>query len=146
VTNPNLTGSPGDTLTWDYSVANNNPDGLNVFALDVNAPAGFTGGIPDQSVFDLFGATDEVANGASFAGTLFSFHSDLTVPNSTNTGFFDLTVLLLDSQGNLVNIIDLTDNYSATIASAAAVPEPGTLILLGSGLMVGFLFLRRAAQ
>jgi hypothetical protein len=53
---------------------------------------------------------------------------------------------LLDSQGNFANVIDLTDNYSATITSSAAVPEPGTLMLLGSGLLAGFLILRRAAN
>jgi PEP-CTERM motif len=144
VTNPDLSGSPGDTLTWDYSVANSS--GLEVIALDVNAPAGFTGGTPDASVFDLFGPTGIIADGSTFTGTLFSFISDPAVSNSTNTGFFDLTVLLLDSQGNFVNVIDLTDNYSATITSSAAVSEPGTLMLLGSGLLAGLLFLRRAAH
>jgi hypothetical protein len=144
VTNPDLSGSPGDTLTWDYSVTNSS--GLAAIALALNAPVGFTGGTPDASVFDLFGPTGIITDGSSFSGTLFSFLSDPTVPNSTNTGFFDLTVLLLDSQGNFANVIDLTDNYSATITSSAAVPEPGTLMLLGSGLLAGFLILRRAAN
>lgn len=144
VTNPDLSGSPGNTLTWDYSVTNSS--GLEAIALDLNAPAGFTGGIPDASVFDFFGPTGIIGDGNNFSGTLFSFLSDPTVASSTNSGFFDLTVLLLDSQGNFVNLIDLTDNYSATISSSAAVPEPGTLLLLGSGLLAGLLFLRRAAH
>lgn len=144
VTNPDLSGSPGDTLTWDYTLANSS--GLEALALALNAPVGFTGGTPDASVFDFFGPTGIVGDGGTFTGTLFSFISDPTVANSTNTGFFDLTVLLLDNQGNFVNIIDLTDNYSATITSSAAVPEPGTLMLLGSGLLAGLLFLRRAAH
>ena len=144
VTNPNLTGHPGDTLTWDYSVTNNS-GGLTVFALDVNAPAGFTGGNPDASVFDLFGPTTMIASGASFTGTLFSFISDPLVPSSSNTGFFDLTALLVDSQGSLVNIIDLTDAYSATIAPAAGVPEPGTMMLLASGFLACMLLSRRSA-
>ena len=144
VTNPDLSGSPGDTLTWDYSVSNSS--GLEAIALDLNAPVGFTGGVPDASVFDLFGPTGIIADGGTFTGTLFSFISDPAVSSSTNTGFFDLTVLLLDSQGNFVNVIDLTDNYSGTITSSAAVPEPGTLMLLGSGLLAGLLFLRRVAH
>lgn len=146
VTNPDLSGSPGDLLTWNYKVTNNNSDGFEVFAFDVNASAGFAGGTPDQSVFDLFGPTNIIANGASFSGTLFSFLSDSSVPNSSNTGFFDLTVLLLDSQGNFVNVIDLTDNYSATITTSAAVPEPSALLLLASGLLAGLFLIRRTAQ
>jgi len=144
VTNPVLSRSPGDTLTWNYSVSNSS--GLDAIALDLNAPVGFTGGIPDASVFDPFGPTGIIADGGTFTGTLFSFISDPAVSSSTNTGFFDLTVLLLDNQGNFVNVIDLVDNYSATITSSAAVPEPGTLILVGSGLLAGLLFLRRAAH
>jgi hypothetical protein len=144
VTNPDLSGSPADTLTWNYSVANSS--GLDAIALDLNAPVGFTGGTPDESAFDLFGPTGIISDGSTFTGTLFSFISDPSVPNSSNAGFFDLTVLLLDSQGNFVNVIDLTDNYTATITSSAAVPEPGTLMLLGSGLLAGFLLLRRSAH
>jgi hypothetical protein len=144
VTNPNQTGTPGQTLTWDYLVINNNPDGLDVFFVAVTAPSGFgvNDGIP-LNTFDSFGGTDLVANGTSVSGTLFSFQSFPTMPNSTNTGLFDLTLILL---GNAGDVIDLTDKYNAIIAPSAAVPEPGTLMLLGSGLLAGFLFLRRAAQ
>jgi hypothetical protein len=147
VTNPDLSGSPGDTLTWNYLVSNNNPAGLDVFALDVNAAAGFADGAPDQSVFDHFGPANIIANGASFTGTLFSFLSDPTVPNSTNTGSFLLTVILQDGQGNFVgDPFDLNEKYSATISTATNVSEPGTLLLLASGLLAGFLVVRRAAQ
>jgi hypothetical protein len=147
VTNPNQTGTPGQTLTWDYSVINSNPDGLDVFFVAVTAPLGF--GVNDGTplnTFDSFGGTDLVANGTSVSGMLFSFQSFTTMPNSTNTGFFDLTLILQDSLGNPMDIIDLTDNYSAVIAPAANVTEPGTLLLLASGLLAGLFLCRRAAQ
>src|SRR4029077_10691308 len=128
-------------------VTDNNSVGLNVFALSVNETALFNGGAPDQAVFDNFGGTNIVSSGAPLTGTLFSFLSDPTVPNSTNAGSFLLTVILQDSQGHFVGMpFDLTEQYSATITSAANVPEPGTLMLLASGLLAGLLISRRAAH
>jgi hypothetical protein len=148
VTTPNLSGHPGDTLTWTYKLTDNNTDGLNVFFADLSTPLGFsvTDGTP-KNTFDNFGGSNIVANGTSFSGTLLSFQSFTTVPNSINTGFFDLTLLLQDSHGNFVGIpFDLVENYSATIAPSANVPEPGTLLLLASGLLAGLLIVRRTAQ
>jgi hypothetical protein len=149
VTNPNLSGSPGDALTWMYSLANNNPDGLDVLFVALITPSGFdvSDGSP-LNTFDSFGGTDVVTNGANVVdGTLFSFQSFTTVPNSTNTGLFDLTLILQDSNGNPVGLpFDLTEKYSATITSSTSIPEPGTLLLLACGLMAGFLFLRGATR
>ena len=147
VTNPNLSGSPGDKVIWNYTLTNNSAGGLEVFFADLSTPAGFNvgDGIPVNS-FDDFGGSNIVANGHTFSGTLYLFQSFPTVPESTNTGFFDLTLFLLDSQNSLVNIVDFNEKYSATIASSTAIPEPGTLLLLASGLLAGFLVSRRAAH
>jgi hypothetical protein len=147
VTNPNQSAGPGALFTWMYTLTNSNPDGLNVFFADLSAPFGFnaTDGTPGNA-FDNFGGSNIVDHGASFSGTLFSFQSFTNVPNSNNSGFFDLTLILLDNQGNFVDLIDLTDNYSATVTSSTNVPEPGILLLLASGLLAGLLLSRRGAH
>lgn len=139
--NANLTGNPGDTLTWDYNVSN--ASGVQIQGLFVNSNV-FSGGTANALAFDGFGAAGTIDNGASLQGVLFSFASDPLVSSSFNSGQFDLTVLLLD---NDLTTIDLFSDYSATISPASAnVPEPGTFMLLASGLLAGILASRRAAH
>jgi PEP-CTERM motif len=142
LTSPDLAGSPGDTLVWNYKLINNNPDGLGVLVADVNAPAGFSGGIP-LNFLNMFGPPPLVAHGATQTGTLYEFSSDPTVPNSINRGMFQLDVVLQDSLGTDIVFNEI---YSATITSSTNVAEPGTLMLLASGLLAGFLVIRRAAH
>jgi hypothetical protein len=139
--NANLTGSPGDTLTWGYNVSN--ASGFQILGLFVSGGI-FGGGTPDALAFDGFGPAGTIDDGSSLQGTLFSFTSDPLVSSSLNSGQFDLTVLLFDAN---FDVIDLFADYTGTIAPATSnVPEPDTLMLLGSGLLAGLLFLRRAAH
>jgi hypothetical protein len=139
--NASLTGNPGDTLTWDYNVTN--ASGVQILGLFVNGGL-FSGGTPNGLAFDGFGASGTIDDGSSLKGELFSFASDPLVSSSFNTGQFDLTVLLFDTN---LSVIDLFADYTATISPATSrVPEPGTLLLLTSGLLVGFLVSRRATH
>jgi hypothetical protein len=135
--NANLTGSPGGTITWDYNVSN--ASGVQIEGLFVNGDI-FSGGTPIASAFDDFGHAP-INNGSSLQGALFSFQSDPV--SSINSGQFTLTVELLDT---IPMFIDLHADYSATISPANNVPEPGTLMLLASGLLAGLLIVRRTVQ
>ena len=112
---------------------------MQILGLFVNANI-FSGGVPDALAFDLFG-TGAIDNGSSLQGELFSFKSDPV--SSFNFGTFVLTVLPEDASGIPIN---LHADYTATISPANNVPEPGTLMLLASGLLAGFLVIRRAAH
>lgn len=135
--NADLTGHPGDVLTWQYSVTNNS--GGTIYGNSIDAFA-WSSGTGDPTPFDFFGAG--IANGASLIGPLYSFDSDPAVANSFNSGIFDLSVLLADG----VTTVDLHANYSATITPGSArVPEPSSWILLAlSAGFAGLLALRRA--
>jgi hypothetical protein len=124
---PDLVGTPGQTLTWDYDVVNNS--GGTIDALAINADP-FVDGTPDASVFDFFGSG--IPNGHSLTGPLFAFDADPTIANSFNSGTFDL--LVFTGTGTE----DLFADYSVTIRSAtSAVPEPsGVVLLLGCAFLV----------
>jgi len=124
----NPSGNPGDKLTWMYDVTNDS--GYQIAGLYVNAGL-FIGGTPNAGAFDDFGPSGIINNDSSLEGVLFSFASDPTVANSVNTGQFDLGILILDPNGDQ---IDLYQTYSATISPATPVPEPGALPLLAVGL------------
>jgi hypothetical protein len=145
VLNPDLTGQPGDTLKWMYTVNNLNPDHLQIALATINVLPGFavTDGKPCALAFDGLGSTGTLDYGASWTdGILFAFTAaGPSVPNSFNSGKFDLTVYFSDFSS-----IDLLENYTAAITPAGNVPEPGSMSLLLSGLMVSFLALRKFAR
>lgn len=129
-----LSGSPGDILTWQYDVTNNS--GGDIFANSVGSDL-FNSGSEDTSQFDFFGTSGVISTGGSLIGTLFSFDSDPSVPNSFNSGQFDLNVALADGSS-----IDLFANYSATITPGTPTPEPASITLVATAL-AGLLAFRR---
>ena len=77
-----------------------------------------------------------LGTGGSFTGVLFTVTAILGAPVGTTAGsatFF--------ASGGGVPIEDTTDGFSATVTpgAGAVVPEPTTLLLLGSGLLAGLI-------
>ncbi len=76
----NLTGHPGDTLTWEYNIIN--ASGSDILGDHVDASV-WSGGVGDAGVFDYFAASDFVipSPGSLMGGTLYAFYSSPTREN-----------------------------------------------------------------
>jgi hypothetical protein len=125
--NPNQGGSLGQALTYAGTIT---ADAMNSGAItligDACTPSGPTT-CDDSPLFDLL--TFDLAAGASFHGDLFTITIDPNAAYGIYAGAF--FVYATNAAGDFItNDVDQNnDNFSA------AVPEPASLLLLGSGLV-----------
>ena len=148
-----ISGEAGSTIGWGYTITNNDADNwLEIFGL---TPDSFQFANPDSSIFDFPilapGASATIAyNAATFAG-LFQLTWDAAAPvGFVNAGTFVVLGQFYDGDplggGNsLDGIFEQVASYTATVSPTAPIPEPGTLLLLGSGA-AGLLLRRRRAR
>ncbi len=122
----------------NYTTVNGLSRGLDPNAFTFNAPGyNFTGGL-DSSAYFLSGsflvATPGI--GAVPSATALTFLTPLTIyTNSANpSALLTLNIGSLLGTASVVNVNTDSVNFQANGTAAAAVPEPMTVLLLGTGL------------
>jgi len=131
LTNPSQTGSPGQTLVFFGTISN--PAATTIFLNGDTLSTGQLFLIGDDSKF-IPDTPPSLAAGASTGNVdLFSVTIGASAAPGTYTmnNFFDVTGGSTSSSSDLL----ATQQFSITVAPTSSVPEPGTIALLGTGMI-----------
>jgi hypothetical protein len=131
-------GAAGDTLGWGYDIVNDSDDILTFLGIGADVPSG--DGTIDLGIFDFFNfqfvllpheALQVDYNPALGLGLVELTLSSLLAPGQTVAGRVFLDYVLTGAGGLTFGTFELMP--SATVADTTPVPEPSTLLLLGTG-------------
>lgn len=139
-----VSGPPGSTVGWGYTLTNNSA--TNFFVSESIDSSLFlsTNGTPDASIFDFptlapLQTVSLAYDPLNLLG-LFQFTWNTNVPvGTTEAGNFMVFGQFCSNPADSTtcgNVVPGSAPFSATVTSPlAAVPEPGTVLLLESGLL-----------
>lgn len=152
-----VSGPAGSTVGWGYTITNNTSNWLETLSLDAGS---FTDGTPNlifdfptvapnSSVTETFSSVTNLSCVSPPCG-LYEFTWDSNASAGTvNSGTFNLSSEYFNGDPSNPASIDLgpapdaSIEYSVTANSVGITPEPGTLILIATGICTLVLSRRR---
>jgi hypothetical protein len=138
-----ISGLPGATIGWGYTIMNlSTTDFLQLTAISAG---GFVNGTPDASIFNFptIGPNSSVT--VPFVANLQGLYQ-LTWDPSAPIGFVNSGTFMVTgdfcTDASCTTVVLGMQSQSASYAATVAIPEPGTLLLVGAGV-AGLLRRRR---
>jgi hypothetical protein len=129
LSNPVQTAIPSATLTFDASASAPFSNGGTMFLNGDNFNLSLNGALIDDSAF-LLNFPLSLDPGVGVAGSLFTVTLPSNIAPGTYTGFFSIL------GGSDSDAQDTIATVNFEIDAPAAVPEPGTWLLLATGLLL----------
>lgn len=152
ITLPTISGSAGDTITVLGSLTNTSANTLDFGGDFVSTNSTAISGLGDVFFNGLLGfGPSSIAGNSTLTGVdLFTIVIATTAaPGSYDLNFYDLlggTDAACNLDPTLCGVQLGSVEFTVNVQGAVPTPEPGTLLLLASGLLAGLLVIRRAAQ
>ncbi len=152
ITLPAISGSAGDTITVLGSLTNNSANTLNFGGDFVSPNSTAISGLGDVffNGFLGFGPSSIGGNSTLTGIDLFTiFIATDAAPGSYDLNFYDLlggTDAACNLDPTLCGVQLGSVEFTVDVQGAVPTPEPGTLLLLASGMVAGLLVLRRMTQ
>ena len=130
-----ISGPPGSTIGWGFTITNQSSNTLFLDSLSADV---FQFATPNAGIFSFPAVNPNASLTVAYVpGTdgLYELTWDTNAPlGFVNSGMFVVTAEWCDASGQCMAAPDQTVAYSATVTANSAVPEPATLVLLGTGL------------
>jgi len=150
ITLPTISGSAGDTIVVGGTLTNSSSNPLFFSSDSVTFNNTAMSGTADVAFNGIFDPTLLTIAGSS-TQTLSDLFTVFIAPGAT-PGLYDMN--FYDLLGGIDPACTLgfcgvqlgTVEFSVNVQGPVPTPEPGTLLLLASGLLAGMLVVRRAAQ
>ena len=127
--NPIQTGAPNGTLSFDATVSAPLSNSGTLYLNGDNFNVSLAGATIDDSGF-LLNFPLSLDPGEGFAGTLFTVSLPSAFAPGTYNGFFEIL------GGSDPSAQDILATVNFQITTPAAVPEPGTWLLLATGITI----------
>ena len=151
ITLPTISGSAGSTITVLGSLTNNSANTLDFGGDFVTPNSTAISGFGDVFFNGFLGiGPSSIGGNSTLTGVdLFTiFIAAGAAPGSYNLNFYDLlggTDAACNLDPTLCGVQLGTIEFTVNVQGPVTTPEPGTLLLLASGLLAGLLVIRRAA-